>query len=52
MESTEHAALVRIAGVMGMGAAQLEQLLRMRSLCTVFQVMQEKMELHIIGTKS
>jgi len=29
MESTEHAALVRIAGVMGMGAAQLEQLLRM-----------------------
>jgi DnaJ like chaperone protein len=29
MESTEHAALVRIASVMGLGAAQLEQLLRM-----------------------
>ena len=29
MESAEHAALVRIAGVMGLGAAQLEQLLRM-----------------------
>lgn len=29
MEPAEHAALVRIAGVMGLGAAQLEQLLRM-----------------------
>ena len=29
MEPAEHAALVRIAALMGLGAAQLEQLLRM-----------------------